>query len=57
MNNKNNIFAKVVTALLVILMTLIIWTVQDTRAAVKDIQRDVTELKVQVGKLETWTQK
>lgn len=54
---KNTLFTKVVGILITALLTLIIWTVQETRADVKDMKGDVVALKVAVGKLETWTLK
>ncbi len=49
---KDTVFTKVVGILITALLTLIIYTVQDTKAAVIKMQEDVTVLKVAVGKLE-----
>lgn len=49
---KDATFTKIVGILITALLTLIIYTVQDTKAAVVEMQKDMTVLKVAVGKLE-----
>ncbi len=49
---NNDTLAKILTCVLIVLMTLLIWTVKDTKAAVVHLGNDVTDLKVAVGKLE-----
>lgn len=49
---KDTMFTKVVGILITALLTLIIYTVSDTKAAVVKMQEDMTILKVAVAKLE-----
>ena len=50
---KNAIWSKIAMSILAILLTLLIWIVTDTRTEVSCIRKDITDIKVALGKVET----
>jgi len=52
-NGKNNIIGKIMTGILIALLSLMIWTVQEVNATVKSLSLDVIELKITMGQVET----